>query len=165
MAFGKKKKKGKPDQKKKGNVSLMVRVGRGIVVGLATVAVATPVTIAAVMAILHWEPTVSRLTEAFYFAMMAVPVQALLAFAWTALLRARPGDHPWAEAVLFTIVATPFTALAMLYLHQGWSIDKLTDLVVGMPDSLSRYSWTYLGFLLPSIVGMRAGLGAVSQSG
>lgn len=161
MAIGKKKKEKKGGSK--GGVPLFTRIGRGIVVALATVTVATPVTIGAVMAILHWEPTVAKLTEAFYFAMMAVPVQAFLAFSWTALLRANPGDHPWAEAILFTVVATPFTALAMLYLHQGWSIDKLTELVLGAPDSLTKYSWTYLGFLLPSIVGMRAGLGAVSQ--
>ncbi len=165
MAFRKKKKnKNQQSDKKGGNVSIIKRIGRGLIVALATVTVATPVTMAAAMAILHWEPTMARLTEAFYFSMMAVPVQAMLAFSWTSLLRAEPTAHPWTEAFLFTVVATPFTALVMLHYHQGWSLDKVQDLLVGMPETLSNYSWTYLGFLLPSIVGMRAGLGAVGTN-
>lgn len=164
MAFRKKKKKSPSEKKGGSNVSIIKRVGRGLVVALATVTVATPVTMAAAMAILHWEPTMARLTEAFYFSMMAVPVQAMLAFSWTALLRAEPTAHPWSEALLFTVIATPFTALVMLHYHQGWSLDKVHDLVTGMPDTLLHYSWTYLGFMLPSIVGMRAGLGAVGSN-
>ena len=129
MAFRKKKNRKQQSDKKGGsNVSVLKRVGRGMIVALATVAVATPVTMVAAMGILHWEPTMARLTEAFYFAMMAVPVQAMLAFSWTSLLRAEPTAHPWTEAFLFTVVATPFTVLVMLHYHQGWSLDKVLDL-------------------------------------
>jgi hypothetical protein len=163
MARKKKKKGG--SEKGAGKVPFFTRIGRGMVVALATVTVATPITMAAAMAILRWDFTVTKVTEAFYFAMIAVPVQAALAFAWTSMLRAKPAAHPWMEALLFTIVATPFTALVMLYYHQGWTTGALTDLVVGLPKSVETYSWHYLGFLFPSIVGMRAGLGAVNRSG
>ena len=163
--MARKKKKQDKGKEKGGKVPFFTRIGRGLVVALATVTVATPVTMGAAMAILDWDFTVSKVTEAFYFAMIAVPVQAALAFAWTSMLRAKPTAHPWVEALLFTVVATPFTAMVMLYYHQGWSTKDLTDLLVGLPDSVKVYSWHYLGFLFPSIIGMRAGLGAVNRSG
>jgi hypothetical protein len=162
--MARKKKKGK-EKRDSAKVPIFTRIGRGLVVALATVTVATPITMAAAMAILHWDLTVSKFTEAFYFAMIAVPVQACLAFAWTSTLRAQPARHPWMEALLFTIIATPFTALVMLYYHQGWTFNALSDLVVGLPGTVEGYSWHFLGFLFPSIVGMRAGLGAVNRSG
>ena len=159
MARKKKKKGGSGDK----DTALNSRLGRGIIVAIAVVAMAVPVTIVAAMGILRWNFTIESLIKAFYFAMMAVPVHAVLSCLWVSMLRAKPVDHPWVEALLFTVVAAPFTALAMLYLHEGWSLKQLEDLVVSAPDSLKAIPWTFLGFLLPSVLGMRAGLGAVDK--